>query len=639
MRRRLGLLKRRFPIGTWSQIALAERLCAGVPHQPEDFLKAHQSNGRRFFFENGCPPVFNNIYAKQELLVHADEILQNRFRYFFDKSYDLGPGPDWFVNPATGRRADAGKHWCDIDHFDQSTGDIKFIWEPSRFGWAYTLVRAYSVTRLEKYADKFWSLFESWLENNQPNRGPNYACGQECAIRLMAMCFALYGLGKAQASTVDRKVRIITAIVVHAERIEKNIDFAVWTRTNHSLTEAAGLYTTGLLFPELKRSEYWTKLGKNILTREGLKQIYPDGSYIQHSMNYHRLMLQDFLWVMRLAELNGDKFPDELVGRVGKAVDFLYQVQDEVTGRVPNYGANDGALILPLNSCDYLDYRPVIQNCWYLLKREKLYENGPWDEDAVWLFGDEITKLPAIHKERTSTRFACGGYYTIRLGNSWSMSRCHSYRDRVGHIDLLHLDLWADGINLLRDSGSYKYFAPDEPQLELYFMSIWSHNTVIVDDDCPLGPVSRFLYLPRPGAKLLSFEVGEDHTEWKGEHLGYARFPWRVIHSREVLARQGRWEIIDRLTGQGRHKAELRWHLPDEVKLVHRDRCLVRLMLPGHWHLEVSDSGEIESELLRGQVNGGYESVYYGRKDPIQTLSVKKQEHLPMTFKTVVWKE
>ena len=51
--------------------------------------------------------------------------------------------------------------------------------------------------------------------------------------------------------------------------------------------------------------------------------------------------------------------------------------------------------------------------------------------------------------------------------------RCHRYRDRVGHVDPLHVDLWAEGINLLRDCGSYAYFAPDEPDLEYYFKSIW----------------------------------------------------------------------------------------------------------------------------------------------------------------------
>jgi len=48
-------------------------------------------------------------------------------------------------------------HWTDFEtgrvKFD---GDIKFIWEPARFGWAFVLGRAYHVTQDNKYAEAFW---------------------------------------------------------------------------------------------------------------------------------------------------------------------------------------------------------------------------------------------------------------------------------------------------------------------------------------------------------------------------------------------------------------------------------------------------------------------------------------------------
>ena len=102
-------------------------------------------------------------------------------------------------------------------------------------------------------------------------------------------------------------------------------------------------------------------------------------------------MLQDYIWVLRLAELNNVEISGTLREKVKKAVDFIYQMQNE-SGRVPNYGANDGALIISLNNCDYLDYRPVIQACCYLFDKIKIYPNGPWDEDLIWFFGHEALK-------------------------------------------------------------------------------------------------------------------------------------------------------------------------------------------------------------------------------------------------------
>ncbi|MHC4460432.1 MAG: heparinase II/III family protein, partial [Planctomycetota bacterium] len=245
LQKKLGYLKRKCPSGNWAQIGIEQRLRPDVLESGTDLPQIHESNERRFFFDSDRLPNYAGRDC-EKVLSQAENILNK------------------FLNPVTGKRAKRDLHWSDVNLFNPDVGDIKFIWEPSRFAWVYSLVRAFAATGDKKYSEKFWLLFESWLEANQPNTGPNYACGQECAIRLMAMCFALYAFAHSKASIADRKRKLITAIVVHAERIEKNIAFAISTRTNHSLTEAAGLYTAGILFPEFDRSEQWRQVGKKV---------------------------------------------------------------------------------------------------------------------------------------------------------------------------------------------------------------------------------------------------------------------------------------------------------------------------------------------------------------------------------------
>lgn len=633
LRKKLGLLKQRFPACGWSELNLSRWF--ETQSRPEEIIRQFQSNGRRLFFNEHNLPRITDEQLKQQIISGADEILSNKLRYFFAKSYYMGEKPDWFLNPQTGQRISPDKHWTEIEHFDANAGDIKFIWEPSRFAWAYTLVRAYSVTSQEIYAEKFWSLFESWLDSNQPNMGPNFACGQECAIRLMAMCFALYGLTAAKASSVERKIKLILAIAFHAERIEKNIGFAISTRTNHAMSEAAGLYTAGLLFPEFKDSTQWVAIGKKVLIQVGIDQIYTDGSHIQHSMNYLRLILQDYLWAIRLGQLNSDDFPKGIISRVAKAVEFIYQNQDEKNGRVPNYGSNDGSVIIPLNGCDYNDFRPVLQSCWYLIRGEKLYENGPWDEDLLWFFGPDAVTKPAVKKQRKSTAFSSGGYYTLRGEKSWAMFRCHSYRTRVGHIDPLHVDLWADGVNLLRDSGSYGYFIPKEPQLEYYFKSIWAHNTVIVDGAEPAQLISRFMWWPLLKSKLLKFAYEKNKGEVVGENSTHCNSSGRIIHRRHIVVKNDRWEITDEILGQDEHGVELRWQLPAAAQIVSSKADLTQVNLSNGWQLEVNSN---ETAILRAESNAGYESLFYGYKQPSATLSIKKEGRLPIVFRSVIWK-
>ena len=87
----------------------------------------------------------------------------------------------------------------------------------------------------------------------------------------------------------------------------------------------------------------WQELGRAVLEEEVPKQVSADGSYVQHSINYHRLMMHDLLWAQRLGELNGQPLSTEVQQCFQRASEFLYRMMDPATGEAPNYGANDGA--------------------------------------------------------------------------------------------------------------------------------------------------------------------------------------------------------------------------------------------------------------------------------------------------------
>src|SRR5512141_1396820 len=185
--------------------------------------------------------------------------------------------------------------------------DIKFIWELSRFAMVYTLVRAYRSTRDEKYAAAFWELIQSWAESNPPNTGPNWMDGQEAALRLMAWTFGFYAFMDSPSTTAERVAQFTVMIAAHAERIYKNIDYAISTHSNHTISEAFGLWLVGLLFPELKDFEKYVALGRKLLEQEAAAQIFSDGSYAMYSLNYHRFILHLYLYAIRLSELNQSK--------------------------------------------------------------------------------------------------------------------------------------------------------------------------------------------------------------------------------------------------------------------------------------------------------------------------------------------
>ena len=504
--------------------------------------------------------------------------------------------------------------------FSTETGDLKFIWEPGRFAWAYTLVRAYWVTGDDAYADTFWQLLESWVADNPPNQGAHWRCGQETSLRLMACCFAFYAFADSPMSTPQRLAALVGIIAAQADRVAGDHIYAYLQKNNHAISEGMGLWTVGILFPELTLADKWREAGRKMLEEEVSRQIYDDGAYIQHATNYHRLMLHDYIWAIRLGELNGYKLSPVLHDKVRLAGEFLYQLQDTASGRSPNYGSNDGALILPLNGCDYQDFRPITGAIHYLFHQTRLNQPGPWDEDLIWFFGPEALESKQTAVAKRPLQAPIGGYYTLRGENAWAMIRCATYRDRPSQADMLHLDIWRNGVNIACDPGTFLYYA--EPPWNDSLVATEVHNTVSVDgfDQMARGP--RFMWLTWIESKVFHhFESDNGYLGYfEGAHFGYKHLPQPITHRRAVLkAGEDVWIVVDDLVGQGEHTFRLHWLLADLPYEV--DAAQKRVVLStGSTQYELSlhscltpVSSEVQYDVVRGAqdtVPRGWHSAY-----------------------------
>ena len=564
---RTGAIRRKLPSASWDDETLAALLTDSLLAEPSEYLDYRKRGSPRFFFSSLSRDEFRRMvpeWDKQgsQALERADEIAAGYLRYFHRTVAHTGFPPGWHSNPFTCELPPSDRHWSEIGDFDH--GDIKIIWEPSRFGLAYALVRAYWRTGVEKYAEAFWQAVEDWRDKNPPQTGSNWKCGQEVSIRVMAWCFALYGLLDSPATTARRVAMLGQMISVSGRRIDSNFEYALNQKNNHGISEATGLFTIGTLFPEFKEAERWRARGSEALENQGRELIYDDGAFAQHSLNYHRLMLHDYLWSMRLAELQKNPFSEELKRRVAAASDFLYQIQDEKTGRAPCYGQNDGSLILRLNDCEFDDFRPVIQATSYLTGGRRRYDSGPWDEDLIWLFGAEALGAPVDKRERADLRAGIGGYYTVRSDLGVAFVRAATFRHRPSQADMLHVDLWWRGINVALDAGTFSYNAP-EPWNNSLSRTAY-HNTVSVDDCDQMDQAGKFLWLPWLTSRSTSIKksAGGGLAYWEGEHDGYKRLKLPASHRRGILRiGDDTWLIVDSLQSRGPHLYRLHWLLCD----------------------------------------------------------------------------
>jgi hypothetical protein len=254
-----------------------------------------------------------------------------------------------------------------------------------------------------------------------------------------------------------------------------------------------------------------------------------------------------------------------MVSRLKPAADFLLQMIDPVSGWGPNSGGNDGALIVPLNLCDYNDMRPIAAAAQYYFYRQKIFKDGPWHEDLFWFFGKEVVKKFPIMPNFASFSSKHGGFHTLRGIESWAMLRCGAYLSRPSQPDCLHMDFWWRGRNIAIDPGTYLYYAEEPWNNGLQATTF--HNTVCVDglDQLERGPGFMWLRWHNAGISAQMKKNGIEYIE--GEHDGYCRLNNPVRHKRcMVKVKDVVWLVIDDLWGQGTHEFSLQWLLSKTVR-------------------------------------------------------------------------
>ncbi len=173
---------------------------------------------------------------------------------------------------------------------------------------------AYHISKDERYAVTFWRYTDQFFLSNPPYLGPHWSSGQEVSIRLIALVFAIHIFTQSSYTTSERLDNIAKTITIHAERIPATLVYARSQNNNHLITEALGLYTASAILPKHPMASKWHNLGWKWLNDAFCTQISSDGTYIQHSTNYHRLMLQAAIWARLVHDhsFNNEPIPSEI---------------------------------------------------------------------------------------------------------------------------------------------------------------------------------------------------------------------------------------------------------------------------------------------------------------------------------------
>ena len=509
---------------------------------------------------------------------------------------------------------DARRPWWQIGDFETGLGDVKAVWEASRFDWVIAMAqRAAMGDSSEGGQLNDW--LTNWVAHNRPFLGVNWKCGQESSIRLMRLVIASLILREENNPT--RGLRDL--IRMHLVRIAPTMNYAIGQANNHGTSEAAALFIGGSLLAREsndREAVRWLRTGRAALENRAMTLIESDGTFSQYSVTYHRLMLETYclveVWRRRLAL---PPFSNRLHDRLRVATHWLRQMVDTHSGDAANIGANDGAQLLALTDNAYRDFRPVLQLGAALFEGAS-DKSGDHDQYLAWLGVEKPTAtLPSLSSET----FDDGGFHVLRNDRATAILRYPRFHFRPGQADALHVDFWLDGQNVLRDAGTYSYNVPDD--VSARFAGVAGHNTIQFDDHDQMPRLGRFLF--SDWLKSHAVQSIERDTDGVSAAAGY-RDAWGANHLRRVRLDDARLIVADDISGFKRN-AILRFRL-----------------MPGEWVLmgqSVMLGGiriAIESDVPLQQIalTVGEESQYYLRTSAVPVLEV--QVARPGTIKTTI---
>lgn len=497
------------------------------------------------------------------IVERAELAVAGRVTYLGYPEVQLELPIDYARDPLSGRRW-PDRHGKLLDYRTATAGDPKWIWELNRLQELPLLALAWQLTGDERYAGTAASRMSAWIASSTPGRGIGWSNGFEPALRTisLALCFdALRGspfLSDAGAETVLRALWQSSTFTLHDLSPPSSAN-------NHLLGELAGLALVGLLAPELRRSDDFTRRGLEGLAREATRQILPDGMGAEQAFGYQLFVLDLILLVVAVAELRHVRPPSELRAALARAGDALASVvgDDEPD---PASGDSDDGRAFVLDGAAARTSRGVAASIAAADGHAGARRvAGALDPAAVLLFG----AAGCERFERTTPAEAPGdaflpdaGLVVLRRSGVRTTVDVgpHGYLTLAahGHADALHVTLSRGATELVVDPGTGSYFG--DPATRAAFRGTPSHSTVSVDDLDQADPAGPFLWgrHPRTALGRCDLEAGLVVAT----HDGYARLADPVLHRRTVLAlADGSLLVVDRLDARGSHRYAQTWPL------------------------------------------------------------------------------
>jgi hypothetical protein len=536
----------------------------------------------------------------------------------------------------TNRRAPQDRYCFRIDHRDEEvTGNIKHVWEPSRFQHVTVLAAAFALTREPVYAERAASHLRSWWAQNPFLSGVHWTSGIEVGLRLISWVWTrrLLEGWEVAPSLFEDNVDALNQIWWH-QRYLARFRSRGSSANNHVIAEAAGQLVAALGFDWFEESERWAAAAAHLLGEELTNNTFASGVNREMAFDYHGFVAELGIVAAAEADRAGRPVSERTWKTLCRMVDVVASVADAKLG-APRQGDSDDGRVLLLG--------PPEQSRWSTLLAVGRTVFGPlewWPRTTPDMMSILLGSMADVHPDKgrpelRSGHFADAGLTVLRSAPSHGPEiwcRCdggpHGFLSIAAHAhaDALAIEVRYDGTEVLTDPGTYCYGG--QSRWRDYFRSTLAHNTVEIGGQNQSTSGGPTLWTRHAHSEVIQVKSDADGrvNSWSALHDGYAELDPPVRHRRTVRlsSETRRIDISDEFETSGRHPIRLAFHLGPNVEaeisgraveLTWEDRAgtaaKATLLLPEG----------LDASLVRGSVEPvlGWYSRGFGVKEPSNT--------------------
>lgn len=563
---------------------------------------------------------------KSAIIYAADKTMQHEFNVLGSGWTKLEP-IDWHCDFKSGKRWTPGRFYLDYVTVSKNGGfDIKTVWDLNRCLHLVWLAEAYSLTKNEKYVREIIDQISSWIDVNPLMYTVAWTCSMDVAIRAINWIYALAIISETSLITDDIAKRIGTSLYEHVFFIINNLEKTIPYSGNHYLSDLVGLLLISKIFPENRFANYVFKFALKEYYRECLIQISPDGTNYEHSVSYHRLVLELFIVAYAMLSRNGYIIPENVTNRLVKAVDFVATYTKQ-SGLSPLFGDNDNGRVCEFTPRDYRQHGYLCSVGQRLFRRR--YKDAFFTAEQIYINEGIINGLDKdafINPEQRY--FLNNGMAIVRDQNVElyvNNSDFSILRNQIGvaygthtHPDCLSFELSICGYDFIVDPGTYVYTS--DKILRNYFRGTASHSTILVDGLNQTEFATTNIFVQTNFTKDHSIKSSKiDGTIRVDGSYVFDDGQKKFIHYRSFELKKNVVTIKDKIVCPGTHSVDINYPLDSLVKLSSKQDKIV--MTSSNVSAVISVNANNNPCPL--QIKDAMQSPSYGIKIPSKKLYLR----------------